>query len=54
MQPRVHGDVGEPRPSTMCHCRVVARLYTSYTVQNPGRRFFGCRNYQHVSVNRQI
>ena len=50
MQPRVRGDVGEPRASTMCYCGVVARLYTSWTVQNPGRRFFGCKNYQSVSV----
>ncbi|KAK4277160.1 hypothetical protein QN277_015201 [Acacia crassicarpa] len=46
MQPCVRGDVREPRASTMCYCGVVARLYTSWTAQNPGRRFFGCRNYQ--------
>ncbi|KAK4272908.1 hypothetical protein QN277_021400 [Acacia crassicarpa] len=48
MQPYVRGDVGEPRASTMCYYGMVARLYTSWTAQNLGRRFFGCRNYQPV------
>ncbi|KAK4271141.1 hypothetical protein QN277_019878 [Acacia crassicarpa] len=43
---RVDEDVAERRLSTMCHCGLFARLYTSWTEQNLGRRFFGCRNYQ--------
>ncbi|KAK4274656.1 hypothetical protein QN277_017847 [Acacia crassicarpa] len=34
-------------PRKICHCGIVAPLCTSWTEQNPGRRFFGCRNYQH-------
>ncbi|KAK4260787.1 hypothetical protein QN277_003858 [Acacia crassicarpa] len=47
MARRLDRDVGERWPSTMCQCGLFARLYTSWTEQNPGRRFFGCRNYRH-------
>ncbi|KAK4286058.1 hypothetical protein QN277_002669 [Acacia crassicarpa] len=33
-------------PSRICHCGIAAPLCTSWTEQNQGRRFFGCRNYQ--------
>ncbi|KAL8525753.1 hypothetical protein ACS0TY_015115 [Phlomoides rotata] len=29
--------------SSFCFCAQEARLHTSWTVDNPGRRFFGCR-----------
>ncbi|KAK4264571.1 hypothetical protein QN277_025730 [Acacia crassicarpa] len=47
MARRLDRDVGERQPSTMCECGLFARLYTSWTEQNLGRRFFGCINYKH-------
>ncbi|KAL4311510.1 hypothetical protein GQ457_01G005740 [Hibiscus cannabinus] len=32
--------------SPLCYCGVPAALRTSWTKDNPGRRFFGCPNFQ--------
>ena len=32
-----------------CNCGVPARVKTSWTVENPGKRFYGCAYYE-VSV----
>ena len=30
----------------VCYCGTVSPLRTSWTAENPGRRFYGCGNYQ--------
>ncbi|XP_050210069.2 uncharacterized protein LOC126660547 [Mercurialis annua] len=29
-----------------CYSNPIARVYTSWTEKNPGRRFYGCRSYK--------
>ncbi|KAK8492342.1 hypothetical protein V6N11_066153 [Hibiscus sabdariffa] len=29
----------------ICHCGHESKIVTSWTDENPGRRFFGCKNY---------
>ncbi|KAH1194357.1 hypothetical protein GmHk_19G055171 [Glycine max] len=36
----------EPRSHIMCLCNVEAPLVTSWTEDNPGRRFYGCGLYK--------
>ncbi|CAI9261023.1 unnamed protein product [Lactuca saligna] len=35
----------------MCYCGDRAGMWTSWTRKNPGRRFFGCRNYMDEEKN---
>ena len=37
-------------PKRFCHCGLLAPRWTSWTNWNPGRRFFGCRYYDQVSL----
>ncbi|CAN1130610.1 hypothetical protein LINPERHAP2_LOCUS5929 [Linum perenne] len=35
----------------LCHCGLKASRRISHTAANPGRKFFGCRNYKSKAVN---
>ncbi|CAN1184249.1 hypothetical protein LINPERHAP2_LOCUS36860 [Linum perenne] len=35
----------------LCHCGVKASRRISHTAANPGRKFFGCRNYKSKAVS---
>ncbi|KAL4302026.1 hypothetical protein GQ457_10G015990 [Hibiscus cannabinus] len=40
--------IEEPSAFPMCRCGFSAQLRTSWFNDNPGRRFFGCKNYGSV------
>ncbi|CAH9110385.1 unnamed protein product [Cuscuta europaea] len=52
MKKRSNLESGTPTRSTYCKCRNMngmvtkARLWTSWTDKNPGRRFYGCPYYK--------
>ncbi|CAN1787229.1 hypothetical protein LINPERHAP1_LOCUS17558, partial [Linum perenne] len=35
----------------LCHCGLKASRRISHTAANPGRKFFGCRNYKSKADN---
>ncbi|KAK8695592.1 hypothetical protein V6N13_000745 [Hibiscus sabdariffa] len=39
------GEMEEPIAILICGCGVPAHLRTSWSNDNPGRRFFGCKNH---------
>ena len=48
---RTNIEIDYPGPVKYCRCvmgerRMKAARWTSWTDENPGRRFYGCRNYK--------
>ena len=41
----------EARSRVFCLCNVEAPLVTSWTEDNPGRRFYGCGQYKVRNIN---
>ena len=41
----------EARSRVFCPCNIEAPLVTSWTEENPGRRFYGCGLYKVRNIN---